>query len=64
MATKETSADISALAARTLRRKPARARMVDGGTYNDLLEDAQRLAGSALSQDETRGAKRRPSSAA
>ncbi len=53
MATKQTSAEISALASQTLRRKPVRTRFVDASTYNDLLVDAQKLAGSALSQDET-----------
>ena len=52
---KETSSEISTIASAIMRRKPARNNLVDAAVYNSLLADAQRVAGSALSQDQTKG---------
>lgn len=57
MTEKETSAVISTIASAILHRKPARGTMINATDYNDLLHDAQRVAASALSQDETPGQK-------
>ncbi len=50
---KESSDAMSSLAASVLRRKPATDKSAAGYSYNLLLADAKRLAGSVLSQDET-----------
>lgn len=55
MPNKQSSDELSSLAAKTIRRKPAVLPVVERSTYNELLEDAHRLAASVMSQDETKG---------
>lgn len=56
MANRETSDEISSLAANVLKLQPSDSRnAAEKKMYNDLLRDAKRLAGSALSQDQTPG---------
>lgn len=64
---KESSDEISTLAANVMRRRRQDGRgrnlipedenglYVSADSYNDLLADAKRLAGSVMAQDETRG---------
>ncbi len=55
MAKRESSTELSSLASRILQldMAPPETSSVAAGAYNQLLRDAQRLAGSVLSQDET-----------
>lgn len=52
MSSEETSAEIASIAARVLNKRPAVMSMVTAHAYNNLLSDAKRLAGSALTQRE------------
>jgi hypothetical protein len=52
MPKKQSSPELSSLAAKVQRRRPIKAPFIDSTIYNALLEDAQKLAGSVLSQDE------------
>lgn len=63
MANKETSDSVSRLAAKTLRRMEAHSDSASAlrEAYNRLLGEAKTLAGSVLSQDETRGERYKPS---
>jgi hypothetical protein len=51
---KESSAELSTLAAKVLNMK-RKTGFISYEAYNDLLAEAQRLAGCVLSQDETKG---------
>jgi hypothetical protein len=54
--TRQSSSAVSSIAARVLRRKLFNATSdVTAEDYNALLADAKALAGSVLSQDETKG---------
>lgn len=52
---KQSRSAMSSLAARVLRFKLTKLDRVAGADYNALLADAKALAGSVLSQDETKG---------
>jgi hypothetical protein len=52
---KKSSSAMSSIAAKVLRAKLATGDAVDRDSYNALLADAKALAGSVLSQDETKG---------
>ena len=49
---KQSSPELSSLASRVMRIKPTKNGLVSGSDWNNLLEKAQKLAGSVLSQDE------------
>jgi len=52
---KESSSEASTVASRILRRKPTEKPHISAHDYNLLLADAKMLAGSVMSQDETKG---------
>lgn len=52
---KQTSGDVSSVAAHILAMKPAQGTAPSPNQYNSLLANAKTVAGSALSQDETKG---------
>ena len=53
---KQTSAAVSGVASAVMRKEPVMPELaVPAHFYNELLRDAKTLAGSALSQDETKG---------
>jgi hypothetical protein len=55
MPAKQSSAAISSIAARVLKMRMARTDNLGRDGYNELLGLAKALAGSVLSQDETKG---------
>jgi hypothetical protein len=55
MSRKQSRSPVSSIASRVLRAKAATGETVATGRFNDLLADAKALAGSVLSQDETKG---------
>jgi hypothetical protein len=52
---KQTSEELSTMAARVLRLSTKTSAQVSRLEYNELLHIAKRLAGSVLSQDESKG---------